>query len=86
MIRLLHIPERHCVLLHAVPQCHKRTGFNLYDDIDKAEASARLLLEYQDAREKWLYKLGITKDTHLYSSEKWKPRNDATVGRRIMDR
>lgn len=88
MIRLLHIPERYCVLLHPVTNCHSKKGFRMFDDVDKAEECARLLLEYQDKREKWLYSsLGIGKDPHLFiSNENYRAKCDAVVGRRIMDR
>jgi hypothetical protein len=86
MIRLLHIPERHCVLLHPVPACHSKKGFIIFDNIDKTEECARVLLGYQEERENWLYSIGVVYDSHFNSPEKWKSGTDATVGRRIMDR
>lgn len=87
MIRLLHIPERHCVIFHPVPFCHSKNSLiRIYEDFDKAKEAARLLLDCQEKREKWLYSLGYREDPHFTSKENWVKGSEARVGRRIMDR
>jgi len=91
MIRLLHIPELHQVLLHPVPECHRRSKyssrFKLFSDIKTAEDAARMLLTYQSEREKRLYSIGYNQpDPHFKHAENWRPKSDAVVGRRILNR
>lgn len=89
MYRLLLIPELHQVLIINVPECHRsknqhRPSYILADTINKAESIARLLLDNQDKREKYLYDNGITDIPK--SKYEWLRNSDAVVGRRILNR
>lgn len=101
MYRLLHVPDRHTVLIHPVPDCHpggKRVVVGHYLGAPVWGLKRYDLCRDSDFAERRAHAILQNQNEHekwLYCNfgkapesrkEDWEPDSDAAVGRRLLDR